>query len=444
MTNSNPIKISKIDISNNEFEIRIRYDKTKLPKNMLIWEETIQEAANYANRLVMEEAFEEFDADGSHIQLANTKYYSCGKRAQVYETSFGPVEVERYVYQNSQGGKTFCPLENDARMILNSTPKYAMMVSSKMVEMAAPAVQRDLRDNHGRSISTNYIKKISDTVGTFAQEKEKIWSYVDPIEVEEEVETLSLGIDGTCMFLMNGGGWREAMVASISMYNKEGERLHTILLGAAPQYGKEDFYARVDAEWQKAKARYPNAQTQGLADGAACNWIWLNERTDIQVLDFYHLSEYVKKASAAIFKPSEVADKNEWEHFWLHRIKHSNNGVPELIQELETHISKPKQVDNESLRRVLEYLKNQAPGTLYLNELNAKRPIGSGITETACKTLIKARMCQSGMRWKQEGASNIIAIRSLHKSEGRWTQFWDKIMKYGFTIFKNKKNKNIA
>ena len=40
-------------------------------------------------------------------------------------------------------------------------------------------------------------------------------------------------------------------------------------------------------------------------------------------------------------------------------------------------------------------------------------PIGSGVTEAACKTLVKQRLCCSGMRWKEKGASIILSLRAL-------------------------------
>lgn len=57
-------------------------------------------------------------------------------------------------------------------------------------------------------------------------------------------------------------------------------------------------------------------------------------------------------------------------------------------------------------------------------------PIGSGVTEAACKTIIKQRLCRSGMRWKDQGASIVIALKCLVQSK-RWGQFWDKINQYG-------------
>ncbi len=39
--------------------------------------------------------------------------------------------MNRHVYQRSVGGKTYCPLEKEARIIITSTPLFAKQVSSK-------------------------------------------------------------------------------------------------------------------------------------------------------------------------------------------------------------------------------------------------------------------------------------------------------------------------
>jgi len=58
-------------------------------------------------------------------------------------------------------------------------------------------------------------------------------------------------------------------------------------------------------------------------------------------------------------------------------------------------------------------------------------PIGSGVTEAACKTLIKQRFCLVGMRWKQRGAAGILNLRALVLTAQRWAQFWQKINLFG-------------
>ena len=90
---------------------------------------------------------------------------SKGQFTQDYETPYGIVSVPRHVYQTSEGGKTFCPLEENARMVLNATPKFAKMVSYKYAEAGADAVVDDLQECHHRKISNRYVKSLGDTVG---------------------------------------------------------------------------------------------------------------------------------------------------------------------------------------------------------------------------------------------------------------------------------------
>ncbi len=70
----------------------------------------------------------------------------------------------------------------------------------------------------------------------------------------------------------------------------------------------------------------------------------------------------------------------------------------------------------------------------YAEYVEKNLPIGSGVTEAACKTLVKQRLCGSGMRWKDKGAKVTLSLRALVQSKGRWQQFWDKIDQYGSLV----------
>ncbi len=54
-------------------------------------------------------------------------------------------------------------------------------------------------------------------------------------------------------------------------------------------------------------------------------------------------------------------------------------------------------------------------------------PIGSGVTEAACKTVIKQRLRCSGMRWKETDAAVVLSLRTLVLTATRWSQFWHKL-----------------
>jgi hypothetical protein len=64
-------------------------------------------------------------ADGDPIMMGGSNWYSKGKLPKVFNTPYGVVSVERHVYQPAEGGKTFCPMEEAARMIRKATPRLA-------------------------------------------------------------------------------------------------------------------------------------------------------------------------------------------------------------------------------------------------------------------------------------------------------------------------------
>ncbi len=67
----------------------------------------------------------------------------------------------------------------------------------------------------------------------------------------------------------------------------------------------------------------------------------------------------------------------------------------------------------------------------YGEHVEAHLPIGSGIVEAACKTLIKQRCCNSGMIWKGDGLKVVLTLRALILTKERWSQFWSKINQFG-------------
>ena len=54
-------------------------------------------------------------------------------------------------------------------------------------------------------------------------------------------------------------------------------------------------------------------------------------------------------------------------------------------------------------------------------------PIGSGVTEAACKTVFTQRLKQSGMNWKHEGAQVILNLRVILLS-GIWDDAYRNLL----------------
>ena len=407
-----------------------------LTGQMLEDEQSLQQSLNEAGQAAMMPMIKQFDTNGEPIRVNGVKHTVKNYGPEDYETPYGSVSAERYTYQTSKGGRAYVPLENDARMVLNSTPRYAQIVSGKYARFGADAICEDLLECNGRKISNNYAKKLSDLVGSVAQCYESEWEYALP-EFERPVSTVSLGLDGTCI-LMHKDGWREAMCGTIAFFDSDGERMHTIYCAATPEYGKEIFKDKLSREIDRVQTVFPKVLYVGVADGAKDNWIFLENYTKNLVLDFYHAREYISRAASAIFGKDKQG-KFAWITDWSHRLKHKQGAVGRLLEELalrRRHLDKKDFLErDEELRLVIGYYTNNKNRMRYSYQLKHNLPLGSGVTEAACKTLIKQRMCISGSRWKNEGASCVMALRSLKLSKGRWQQFWNYAMRHGVTVY---------
>nr|WP_242513177.1 hypothetical protein [Halochromatium salexigens] len=118
----------------------------RLSGSLMEMEEAILEATNAVGCCATEEALGRFDTDGSPMRLGETKLTARGRHPKVYQSPYGDVQLERYVYQTSRGGRIYCPLEHQARIIRGATPRFASQLSHKYAQLNVRAVQRDLGD----------------------------------------------------------------------------------------------------------------------------------------------------------------------------------------------------------------------------------------------------------------------------------------------------------
>jgi hypothetical protein len=409
----------------------------KLSGSLLEMENIILDGCNELGCAATVEALKRFDTDGSAIKVGETKLTARSKDNQTYQSPYGSVKLERYVYQSSKGGKIFCPLEQNARIIRSATPKFAQQISHKYATMNAPSVCLDLKENHHRTIAHSYLQDVGDWVGSIAQAKEEIWEYDTP-PLDEAITTVTISLDGAYI-LMREDGYREAMVGSISLYNVKGERQHTVYIGEAPEYGKGNFFNRLEREIDRIKKQYPQAQYLGIADGSSSNWTFLERHTSSQLLDFFHVTEYLAKVAYAAYPgKTDKAKRTLWLEEKCKQLKHEPNTAKALMSEMEVLARKTSltKTIKENLQATQTYFNNHHHMMNYAEHTKKDLPIGSGVTEAACKTLVKQRLCGSGMRWKNQGAKVILSLRALIQSKGRWAQFWGKIDQYGATSCK--------
>jgi hypothetical protein len=107
--------------------------------------------------------------------------------------------------------------------------------------------------------------------------------------------------------------------------------LHTIYVGSAPESGKKTFLWKMRKELSAVIKEFPKATVVGVADGARDNWEFLNEVTDRQIIDFFHVAEYLNEAADIIC--SNDVEKEEWLSSRCHDLKHKSKTAEAIIIE---------------------------------------------------------------------------------------------------------------
>ena len=399
--------------------------------SMMESELNLQSALNELGAGASGECLKRFDTDGAKIEIGGCKFTSKGAQPKTYQTPYGETRIRRHVYQSGRGGATFCPLERDARIMRTATPLFAKQVAFKYANANAATVLADFAQ-HGRKVARSYVGEVADDVADVAGLKQWQWTYAVPAAAAgERIKTVCVGVDGTCS-LFADDGWRQVMVGTIAFFDEAGERCSTIYVASAPQEGRATFFAKMERELALVRAAHPDARYAGVADGAHDLWSWLEGQCTWQVVDFWHASEYL--AAAAPGMRRSKAQRAQWLEEACHRLKHEAGAAAALSGEFERAraglAAKSPAID--ALERAISYFTNHRERMNYAVFQAMGLPIGSGVTEAACKSVVKERLCGSGMKWTIGGAENTLTLRALTKSADRWEQFWQKASRFGF------------
>src|SRR5437899_3016748 len=79
-------------------------------------------------------------------------------------------------------------------------------------------------------------------------------------------------------------------------------------------------------------------------------------------------------------------------------------------------------------RRAYKYLQTRRKHLRYAEYRRLGLPIGSGVTEAACKTVYTQRLKLSGMRWKNAGAQTVLRLRVILLS-GVWSDVYERTLR---------------
>lgn len=146
---------------------------------------------------------------------------------------------------------------------------------------------------------------------------------------------------------------------------------------------------------------------------------------DAVELDFYHLADNVHKARRVVYGEEAVVG-HEWASAVLHTAKHA--GYAALRDELVAWKGPLRAAKKRKAATVLlDYVTDRRDMVEYPEYLAMGRQIGSGPTESMCKTTT-TRLKGVGMRWDADHAEALMALDALEQS-GEWKAYWNLRLK---------------
>ena len=174
---------------------------------------------------------------------------------------------------------------------------------------------------------------------------------------------------------------------------------------------------KADAERRDPQHRQPLVI---LLDGALCLWrlapqLFKPWKRVTCVLDIMHVVGYLWAAANALFGDASKAGK----HWVQHKLTEILRGrVGDVIGGLRQILTKQRlrKSVRQTLAKVITFLHNHRRWMKYDQYLAMGLPVGTGVVESACGSVVKHRMEGEGKRWSLAGAEAILALRSLKKS----------------------------
>lgn len=184
------------------------------------------------------------------------------------------------------------------------------------------------------------------------------------------------------------------------------------------QEGPQQLFARLATE---AETRTGDRQVICLMDGQRSLWFRQRESLPraIPILDLFHATEYLWEA-AYCFEAKGSVQAEKIVNRYLGMLLQGK--VTNVIQALRRKKSTLTGNRLKTLDKVIRYYRANRDHMKYDQYLQSGYPIGSGVIEGACRHLVKDRMERSGMRWKTEGATNVLKLRAIYLNN-HWDQF---------------------
>jgi hypothetical protein len=328
-----------------------------------------------------------------------------------------------------------------------ATPALTERVGQAAVASTQDTVLAQLRRDHGVSWSVATLRKVIAGVSEGMEPHRHDASVARVLAWLEQADrsrggrkpVLAVGRDGLMLPIRGAASYREGATATLSVHDRRGRRLGTVYLGRMPELGQETLSRQLTAliedvlrRWSGPLPRlayvtdaghhqtqYFRRVLQRMRDprcpGQRLKWEWM--------IDYSHACEYIYKLSEALFSDAKHAEG--WARKMCRWLKTKPRRIRGVLHSAAA-IRRRRMVVGEKRKQYQDaynYLRKRIRLLDYGQYRHNHLPIGSGVTEAACKTVFTQQLKQSGMTWSLEGGQWIVDLRVIQLS-GIWTQVY--------------------
>ena len=395
-----------------------------------------------------------YDVTAEQVEVEGVPYRQTLTSPETYLSAAGPVTVMRHLYRPAgRGSKSICPLELRAGIVAGYLTPRAARHAAFVIAQLTPGESASLFDElEGMRPSRACLDRLPKELSRHWEKHRQEWDTALRTQetVPAEATVMAVSVDGVMIPMKDGAADRTAQQAepgkhasgptgnqevgcgTVVLYDTEGERVQTVRYGRMPESKKVTLQQQLHAEVSSILALRPDLRRVYLADGAKDNWRLLSEieqalnlpaQLGVNIVDFYHACEHLKKGCDAAWGESTPRGKAEFERLKT-LLKEADGGADQVIRVLKYQCGRARGTKRQRLEAERTYFRNQRPHMDYAEYVRQGLPIASGVIEAACKTLVTQRMKRSGMAWRSLGGQGILTLRSLIQSN-RWSAAWE-------------------
>lgn len=430
------------------------------PANTLAFERQLQEQTREIGRVTLEAVYNALEPDEpqqapGHMRQEGILYRRLNQPTPNphVATLFGKITLLRRGYRDVEresSEPTIFPLELQLGLVEGATPALACEAAKFMAETGATqqTVLDRLREQYGVEWGVKKLRAVTEQVSVALTPLRREHQAAQVVAWLQQAQAgrggnrpvLAVGRDGITLRTRPHRFWEVASTGTLTVYDRLGRRLGTVYLAYTPEPGQGQqtmtdeltaLLLEVFRQWEGPIPRLVYVTDAGENEvqyfrrvlrpmrhprtGEKLAWQW--------IVDFYHASERLHTMAAALF--GEGREAQAWARRMGKLLLKPNGPFRVLHAAAAMKARRPmKKTAAAEFRKAYNYLRKRTSHMQYAQFRKLRLPIGSGVTEAACKMVFTQRLKLSGMLWSKPGAQRILDLRVILVS-GLWYKIYD-------------------